>query len=113
MSVENPCLHCGACCAHFRVSFYWGECQSAGGTVPDEWVEQINPHYAALRGTTQKPIRCMNLQGEVGVKVSCAGYEQRPSPCREFECSWEYGRHYAQCDSARAAYGLPALPKPQ
>ncbi|MBE0930280.1 YkgJ family cysteine cluster protein, partial [Escherichia coli] len=22
MSTDNPCLTCGACCAHFRVSFY-------------------------------------------------------------------------------------------
>ncbi|MEG6657786.1 YkgJ family cysteine cluster protein, partial [Pseudomonas aeruginosa] len=28
MSTDNPCLTCGACCAHFRVSFYWGECRS-------------------------------------------------------------------------------------
>ena len=21
----NPCVTCGACCAHFRVSFYWAE----------------------------------------------------------------------------------------
>ncbi|MEA7465220.1 YkgJ family cysteine cluster protein, partial [Salmonella enterica subsp. enterica serovar Lubbock] len=23
MSVLNPCMTCGACCAYFRVSFYW------------------------------------------------------------------------------------------
>ncbi|MEG0249014.1 MAG: YkgJ family cysteine cluster protein, partial [Pseudomonas sp.] len=31
MSEYNPCLDCGACCGYFRVSFFWGECQSAGG----------------------------------------------------------------------------------
>ena len=36
------CTSCGACCAHFRVSFYWGECQSGGGLVPDELVVQIS-----------------------------------------------------------------------
>ncbi|MLR39642.1 YkgJ family cysteine cluster protein, partial [Salmonella enterica subsp. enterica] len=25
MSVLNPCMTCGACCAYFRVSFYWAE----------------------------------------------------------------------------------------
>ncbi|HGC1012017.1 TPA: YkgJ family cysteine cluster protein, partial [Escherichia coli] len=23
MSNPNPCITCGACCAFFRVSFYW------------------------------------------------------------------------------------------
>ncbi|HCB0868544.1 TPA: YkgJ family cysteine cluster protein, partial [Klebsiella pneumoniae] len=23
MSEINPCMTCGACCAYFRVSFYW------------------------------------------------------------------------------------------
>jgi len=36
MSIDNPCLTCGACCAYFRVSFYFGECVSAGGAVPDK-----------------------------------------------------------------------------
>ncbi|MFW9604975.1 MAG: YkgJ family cysteine cluster protein [Pseudomonas sp.] len=112
MSADNPCMTCGACCAHFRVSFYWAECQSAGGCVPDAVVEQISPHLVALRGTTQKPVRCINLRGEVGHSVSCSCYDQRPSPCREFECSWAHGRRYAQCDAARAAYGLPPLPAP-
>ena len=31
----NPCLDCGACCAHFRVSFYIGELAGEnGGQVP-------------------------------------------------------------------------------
>ncbi|MBR7358785.1 YkgJ family cysteine cluster protein, partial [Klebsiella pneumoniae] len=25
MSDINPCMTCGACCAYFRVSFYWAE----------------------------------------------------------------------------------------
>ncbi|WP_142908916.1 CxxCxxCC domain-containing protein, partial [Klebsiella pneumoniae] len=25
MSNLNPCMTCGACCAFFRVSFYWAE----------------------------------------------------------------------------------------
>ncbi|WP_374212354.1 YkgJ family cysteine cluster protein [Thiothrix subterranea] len=25
----NPCMTCGACCASFRVSFYWGETDAA------------------------------------------------------------------------------------
>ncbi|EGR9493162.1 YkgJ family cysteine cluster protein, partial [Escherichia coli] len=25
MNNPNPCMTCGACCAFFRVSFYWAE----------------------------------------------------------------------------------------
>lgn len=112
MSDNNPCLACGACCAHFRVSFYWGECQSVGGLVPDELVEQISPHHAAMRGTTAKPARCVSLLGEVGCGVRCTIYEQRSSSCREFEASWEHGEHNPRCDAARAAHGLPPLTPP-
>ena len=63
----------------FRVSFYWGECRSAGGLVPDELVEQITPHHAAMRGTTSKPARCVALLGEIGGGVRCTMYEQRSS----------------------------------
>ena len=109
MSEPHPCLSCGACCANFRVSFYWGECRSAGGTVSDQWVEQIAPHHVAMRGTTGKPVRCIALQGEVGCGTRCSMYEQRSSTCREFTASWEDGQHNPHCDAARAAYGLPPL----
>ncbi|MGG2397440.1 YkgJ family cysteine cluster protein [Pseudomonas sp. SH1-B] len=112
MSEANPCLTCGACCAFFRVSFFWGECQSAGGTVPDEQVVQINPHYVAMRGTESKPARCTQLLGDVGCGVRCTMYEQRSSSCREFEASWANGVHNPRCDDARKAHGLPPLTPP-
>lgn len=107
--MSNPCLNCGACCAYFRVSFYWGECTSAGGPVPDELVTQVSPTRVAMLGTECKPARCVSLRGEVGSEVKCSTYEQRSSTCREFEASWELGEHNAHCDAARAAFGLPAL----
>jgi uncharacterized protein len=112
MPDSNPCLNCGACCAHFRVSFFWGECQSAGGVVPDDRVVLITPHRVAMRGTESKPVRCTALLGEVGDGVRCSLYEQRSSTCREFEASWVNGEHNAHCDAARAAYGLPPLMPP-
>ncbi|EKJ0223351.1 YkgJ family cysteine cluster protein, partial [Escherichia coli] len=30
MSNPNPCMACGACCAFFRVSFYWAKVDDAG-----------------------------------------------------------------------------------
>ncbi|MCU1724815.1 YkgJ family cysteine cluster protein [Pseudomonas sp. 5P_5.1_Bac1] len=109
MSKTSPCMSCGACCAHFRVSFFWGECASAGGCVPDDVVVQISPSRVAMIGTDARPVRCISLTGEVGKEVSCGMYAQRSSTCREFEASWENGEHNPSCDDARAAYGLPPL----
>jgi|SRR5690606_32315876 len=111
--MSNPCLTCGACCAHFRVSFYWGECRSAGGCVPDEKVVQVTPHLVAMKGTDTKPARCVGLLGEVGQSVRCTFYEQRSTTCREFEASWTHGEPNPACDAARAAHGLPPLTPPQ
>lgn len=113
MSQTSPCLSCGACCAYFRVSFFWGECQSVGGTVPDQLVEQIGPHHVAMIGTTAKPARCVSLLGEIGDGVRCTMYENRSSSCRDFAASWEDGEHNPRCDAARAAHGLPPLTPPQ
>ncbi|NWA82203.1 MULTISPECIES: YkgJ family cysteine cluster protein [unclassified Pseudomonas] len=112
MSEASPCLSCGACCSHFRVSFFWGECASSGGTVPDDLVVQINPTRVAMIGTDQKPARCCSLEGEVGKGTRCTIYEQRSSPCREFDASWSQGEQNVDCDTARAAFGLPPLQAP-
>lgn len=112
MSIDNPCLTCGACCAYFRVSFYFGECVSAGGAVPDQLTVQVSPFHVAMLGTESKPARCVGLLGDVGCGVRCSMYEQRSSTCREFEASWENGEHNPHCDAARAAHGLPPLVPP-
>ncbi|WP_409299597.1 YkgJ family cysteine cluster protein [Pseudomonas sp. KCJK8993] len=109
MSEASPRLNCGACCSYFRVSFFWGECASSGGTVPDELVQSITPSRVAMLGTDCKSPRCIALEGEVGKSVSCSIYAQRGSPCREFEASWVDGQHNADCDAARAAFGLAPL----
>ena len=83
MSEYNPCLDCGACCGYFRVSFFWGECQSAGGLVPDDLVVQINPTRVAMIGTDAKPCRCISLQGEIGQEVACTIYANRSSPSHD------------------------------
>ncbi len=41
MSEINPCMTCGACCAYFRVSFYWAEADDAGGLVPSALTEPL------------------------------------------------------------------------
>jgi uncharacterized protein len=105
----HPCLRCGACCAAYRVSFYWAEAQDGGGTVPVDLTTQVAPHLRAMIGTATRPPRCVALRGAVGLTTHCAIYEARPSPCREFAASWDHGAHEPRCDQARARHGLRPL----
>jgi Fe-S-cluster containining protein len=108
--VSNPCTSCGACCAAYRVSFYCGETDGfPGGCVPSGLVEQVTSVMACMRGTAAQPPRCVALQGEIGKSVSCAIYEQRPSPCREFAPLAAVGRSDEACADARRRHGLPPL----
>src|SRR5690606_32175816 len=111
MSDFSPCLDCGACCSTFRVSFYWGESDSApGGLVPDRLIEQVTPHLSCMQGTNQPQPRCVALIGEVGSSVRCSIYEQRSSTCREFPFHGENGQDSPECQRARVLHGLPPLP---
>ncbi|MTD39562.1 YkgJ family cysteine cluster protein [Erwinia sp. CPCC 100877] len=110
MGEMNPCITCGACCAYFRVSFYWAEADDGGGMVPTALTEQITPLLRAMRGTNQKSPRCVALAGTPGKTTRCTIYSQRPSPCRESACSGEGdGGTNEACERARAYYGLPPL----
>ena len=103
MSILNPCQTCGACCAHFRVSFYWAEADDApGGMVPANLTEAISPHLRCMKGTASKPARCVALEGEVGQWVSCTIYAQRPSTCRGFDVLEADGSPNARCTKLRA-----------
>lgn len=109
----NPCTACGACCARFRVSFYWGEGDDApGGWVPVRWTEPLGPHRVAMRGTNARQPRCEALAGTLGQQVGCTIYAQRPSPCREFAWHGELGQRNERCNAARAGIGLAPLPDP-
>lgn len=109
MSEINPCMTCGACCAYFRVSFYWAEADDAGGVVPTRLTEPLTPFLRCMSGTNQRQIRCAALKGEIGESVHCSIYRHRPSPCREFSQSGEGGEVNEACNRARARYGLPPL----
>lgn len=99
------CMTCGACCASFRVSFYWAEADDGGGTVPAALTEPLDPWRRCMVGTWSDAPRCAALQGEVGQQVGCAVYAQRPSVCRQLE------EGSAQCQKARARWRL-AEPEP-
>ncbi len=50
---EDACLSCGACCAFFRVSFYWAE-----GMEPIKPVHAVSHCKAPLVSTSV--VGCMN-----------------------------------------------------
>ncbi|EAC1404637.1 hypothetical protein APX81_22705 [Escherichia coli] len=107
MNILNPCMTCGACCAFFRVSFYWAEADDADGTVPANLTEQISPHHRCMSGTNQKNPRCVALEGTPGQAVFCSIYDHRPSTCREFTTALADGNE--ACSKARVHHGLPPL----
>jgi len=108
---RNPCRRCGACCAAFRVSFYWAEADDATeGGVPVRLTVKVNGLRRAMRHTGARSRRCIALRGKAGCRVQCNIYERRPSVCRNFEPSGKAGIPNALCDEARAVFGLPPLP---
>jgi Fe-S-cluster containining protein len=108
---SNPCLSCGACCQHFRISMYIGEMAShPGGTVPDELVSKVNPVIACMKGTEAGGGRCISLQGEIGKPgIGCAIYANRPTPCREYRVWMDDGSPNPDCQRLRAKIGLTPL----
>lgn len=109
---ENPCLSCGVCCSHFRVSFYSGELSGeTGGTVPVELTTKVGPLRACMKGTEQGDGRCIALRGTLGQPgIHCAIYPDRPTPCRDYQI-WELdGSPNVDCQRLRSKHGLPLLP---
>jgi len=100
-NTATPCLDCGACCATFRVSFYWAEADTRG--IPPELTEQVTPHFSCMAGTHCAAPHCAALDGKVGARTACRIYPHRPSPCREVEAGDE------QCAKARAYHGMAPL----
>ena len=98
----SPCTGCGACCASFRVSFYWADATSHG--LADDFYEALTPVMACMKGTHSKAPHCTALSGKIGQQVTCLVYEHRPSPCRELQAGDD------KCRLARQRHGLPPLP---
>src|SRR5690606_39009561 len=103
---------CGACCAHFRVSFYCGEIAGeSGSTVPPELVTQVSPLRGCMIGTEYGGKRCIALRGSLGQDgIHCAIYHQRPTPCREISLLLNDGSPNPDCQRVRSGIGLPPLP---
>lgn len=115
----NHCLSCGFCCTHYRVSFHWSESdQGLGGRVPFELTEPVcGTMKACMKGTLNKPVRCVALVGDPGKSVGCAIHERRPSVCRlygphlnEERDAWEaHPEELKRCNTIRLLHGLPPL----
>lgn len=113
---QNPCVTCGACCAFYRVSFYWLEADpSSENPVPYELTEDFPPYHLCMKGTNQKYPRCVALAGQIGERVTCSIYENRPSPCRDFGIHFEGGHlsidpgDLERCNHARAVWHSPPI----
>ena len=98
---DNVCIKCGACCAAYRVSFYWAEVETTG--LDETLTEQLNAWYSCMRGTNSTNPHCIALQGQVGEQVTCAVEAQRLSPCREVQVGDD------KCRQARAKYAFSEL----
>jgi Fe-S-cluster containining protein len=116
MGLKNPCVQCGACCAFFRVSFYWEETTASDpGGVPTETTEELSEFLQCMQGTNQPHPRCKMLNGKFGEEVACAISARRSSTCREFGLHLENGElridseGLLRCNEGRQAWNLPLL----
>jgi uncharacterized protein len=110
---SNPCESCGACCAFFCVSFSCKETSDnaidVDWTVPVDMTSYLNESKRFMQGTENPNPRCIALEGNVGEKVKCNIYANRPSACREFNMSWENNTGNFLCDKSREFYGLQSF----
>jgi Fe-S-cluster containining protein len=112
--LDNPCFECGQCCQKLRVSFYHGEVlRDQGGeligAVPPDLVTQITPHMVCMKGTETGKQGCIALHHDDQQGYRCTIYEQRPSPCREFNTLNDDGSINPLCDKLRKAVGLTGV----
>jgi Fe-S-cluster containining protein len=112
MASAHPCQKCGACCASFRVGFYWREAEpdEHENAVPAEFWDELTDVRRCMKGTDSKhKPQCKALEGRVGKEVNCTIYSNRPSTCRQFSASFEDGTRNEKCDIARGKHGLKPL----
>ncbi len=95
----QACSSCGACCATYRVCFYWAEVDA--NNIPAEHVVPADRLRVAMR-QVESSARCVALDGEVGIDVACTIYERRPQICRDVQPG------DPSCVRARGRWGLPA-----
>lgn len=95
---SDICMACGACCATYRVSFYWSEGEALG--IPEAMTDKVNDFYSCMKGTNQPKTYCMALGGKIGKQVACQIYPIRPGACHTVNVGDE------QCRKARQRHGI-------
>ena len=91
------CRTCGACCRGWTVDVGFGD------EVPEHMTKN-NPIFGLVM--RERNGQCIALKGQVGVKVECRIYEDRPQVCRD--CS----QGSPVCVQARALQGLNPIESP-
>ena len=110
MSDATTCMQCGACCACFRVAFPCQETDDVvGGLVPLGLTLRLDVRRRVMMGTAGHTPRCTALEGQVGTRVRCGIYAQRPSTCHAFAVDWAQGLHNPVCSRARVTFGMLPL----
>lgn len=88
------CRDCGACCAYSESwPAFIGDSDGAG--IPEEYIDF---DHARMQCYGQ---RCSALAGEIGRRVHCAVYANRPLVCREFQAGSD------DCIMVRRSFDLP------
>lgn len=110
-SGASVCERCGACCASYRVDFHPAElAQTQGSTgVPVDMAILLTAKLMRMKGTDDAAPRCIALEGEIGCRVGCRIYADRPSPCHEFNPWAALGIADQACDRARLRHGMRPL----
>ncbi len=90
------CLVCGGCCAWSET---WPVLLGArdGEGIPDELIDFDNQRMQSWGH------RCAALEGELGCRVDCSVYLDRPLVCREFQAG------SADCRMVRRKFGFEAV----
>lgn len=93
-SPSFDCIACGACCAYSEAwPAFIGDGDSDG--IPDELVDFDRARMLCHSN------RCAALVGELGSRVQCSVYANRPLVCREFQPGSE------DCIMVRRSFDLP------
>lgn len=96
------CLTCGVCCAFALMV-----------TVTPKESDRLNNYWDITLDASEKDItinrvlprsletgHCSFLNGNLGVKIDCEIYEDRPHPCRDFDVGSD------KCHAYRRMYGI-------
>lgn len=88
------CQSCGACCAY---KWSWPVLRRDKSDAVNIPSEMIHEKYPLMKTEGN---RCVALCGEIGKKVSCSIYRDRPISCQKFEVGSDL------CKEARKELGF-------